>query len=628
MCGILGFLAATGGHPDPEIIRKALNDLRHRGPDDDGLATFDPSTKLLRTIKAGEAITNSAPVALGATRLAILDLSDAAHQPFVDAKCRYVLVYNGEIYNYRELREELETQGYGFRSSGDTEVLLRAYEAWGKQCLLRFEGMFAFAILDTLKQQLFLARDPFGIKPLYYTEEGGFFFASQLGGLLSLSGVTRRINPSRLTRYLETGWSDGTDSETLLSGIHRFPAGCFGTIPLDGTQRISIERYWSVPGKSDNEVGFSEAATKLRGLFLASVDRHLRADTPVASALSGGIDSSSIVSAIRRIKGNSADIHTFSFVSSGYPETDEEPWAQMAASNCRATMHRVLYTPQRLAEDFEHFVYMQDWPASSPVIYAQQQVFEAARAAGFKVMLSGQGPDEYMAGYAYHIALRSAAEIRKHRPGDATRLLMRAQSRAPLTRLTLLRHTIGALSREMRRKFDKQSDDHNRDSEGRNLFRAALHHSIVESPLPGILRVEDANSMACSVENRLPFLTPSLVAFVWSLPDSYLVSADGQTKAVFRAAMRGITPDKILDRKGKMGFPVPVDAWLHALEGRCASWIDDAASLPCLDSVAVRSTWKRFLAREDRRQGSADAFLLWRWIFLAGWARRFEVRFE
>src|SRR5260370_4891907 len=196
--------------------------------------------------------------------------------------------------------------------------------------------MFAFAILDTLQEQLFLARDPFGIKPLYYTEEGGFFFASQLGGVLSLSGVTRRINPSGLTRYLETGWSDGTDSETLLSGIHRFPAGCFGTIALDGTQSISIERYWSVPGKSDNEVGFSEAAVKLRGLFLASVDRHLRADTAVACALSGGTDSSSIVSAIRRIKGNSDDIHHFSFVSSGYPATHQEPLARMDASHCGA----------------------------------------------------------------------------------------------------------------------------------------------------------------------------------------------------------------------------------------------------------------------------------------------------
>src|SRR5260370_41776607 len=185
---------------------------------------------------------------------------------------------------------------------------------------------------------------------------------------------------------------------------------------------------------------------------------------------------------------------------------------------------------------------MQDWPASSPVIYAQQQVFEAARAAGFKVMLSGQGPDEYMAGYPYHIALRSAAEMQRHRPGDAARLLIRAQSRAPLTRLALVRHTIGALLRETRRKFDKQSEDHNRDSEGSNLFRAALHHSIVESPLPGILRVDDANSMACSVENRLPFLTPRLVAFGFSLPDSYLVSAPAGTKSLFRPPFLAFTP--------------------------------------------------------------------------------------
>jgi asparagine synthase (glutamine-hydrolysing) len=627
MSGILGFLAPPSRIPYPEAIRRALESIRHRGPDDSGFASFDPSKKLLKMSKGSELLADSGPAALGATRLSILDLSYAAHQPFVAADGRYVLVYDGEIYNYRELREELGFLGHNFRSSGDTEVLLHAYETWGEKCLLRFEGMFAFAILDILRQRLFLARDPFGIKPLYYTEEGGFFFASQLGGLLSLSGVSRKVNSSPLERYLATGWSDKTDGETLLSGIHRFPAGCFGTISLNGDQRAVIERYWSVPNDSGNKMRFSEAAGRLRELFLDSVGRHLDADAPVAAALSGGLDSSSIVAAMRQVKGDNAEIHTFSFLSPGYSEIHEEPWARIVASKCRTIMHQVFYAPQRLSEDFDRFVLLQDWPASSPVIYAQQQVFEAARAGGFRVMLSGQGSDTYLAGSPYYIALRSAAAMQRGMPLTAARLLIEAKSRAPRSRLSLTRQAIGALAKETRRRLNNHALGSFRDAGERNLFRAALHDSF-EGSLLGTLRIEDANSMACSVENRLPFLTPRLVAFGFSLPDSYLVSAAGETKSVFRAAMRGITPDEILDRHDKMGFPVPVDAWLRALQPRCEDWIDDAASLPCLDPDVVRNTWKRFIVKRDRRQGSADAFLLWRWIFLAGWVRRFDVRFE
>jgi asparagine synthase (glutamine-hydrolysing) len=578
---------------------------------------------------AHERITFSAPVVLGATRLSILDLSPAAHQPFVSEDGRYVLVHNGEVYNYQELRKELERGGAEFRSSGDTEVVLKAYQAWGESCVSRFEGMFAFAILDTVRRRLFLARDPFGIKPLYYSEEGGFFFASQLGSLLSLSGVSRRIDDARLARYLESGWSDGTDSATLLASVRRFPAACFGIVDLNRRPlTLQTERYWSLPKECGTDLSIDQAAKQLRDLFILSMERHLRSDVPVASALSGGVDSSSIVATARMILGPTADIHTFTFTGSGHREIDEEPWARIVSKECGTVMHKVDYAPEELAGNFDRFVFLQDWPTSSPVVFAQQQVFKAARAAGFKVMLSGQGPDEYLAGYPYHVQLRASAELRVGHFGKAARLLIRATNRYPLTRRSMARSVVKGRLSELKRQWRSRGENPAEPENEMNAFRSTVHATITDRPLPGVLRIEDSNSMSCSVESRLPLLTTSLVDFVLSLPDSYLVSADGVSKAVFRKAMRGITPDAILDRKDKLGFPVPLDDWLRAMQPFCTSWIEEAAGLPCMEGDAVRKVWQSFLSGGNLKQGSPDAFRLWRWIFLAAWVRRFNVRFS
>jgi asparagine synthase (glutamine-hydrolysing) len=292
-------------------------------------------------------------------------------------------------------------------------------------------------------------------------------------------------------------------------------------------------------------------------------------------------------------------------------------------------MHKVPYSPEKLEEDFDNFMFFQDWPTSSPVVFAQYQVFASAHAAGFKVMLSGQGPDEYLAGYPFYISMRAAAEARRGRLDRVCRLLIQSRNRAPLTRLDLARHTLSNLLDAPLRWIGRRTVPMAPGYAGLNVFRAALHCSIQEAPLPGILRIEDANSMAASVENRVPFLTPTLVEFVQSLPDSFLVSPAGETKWVFREAMRGITPEPILNRRGKMGFPVPLAAWLRAMEGFCAQRLEETASLTYLDADQVRGTWRRFIEnRTPGRQGSADVFRLWRWVFLAAWAKRFDVQFS
>jgi asparagine synthase (glutamine-hydrolysing) len=627
MSGILGYLGPADHLPDPQIIGMSLNDLRHRGPDDSGFATFNPSTRLISQFKDNEPITARGPVGLGATLPHAFDPPAAAHQPFVDSANRYVLVFDGAIFNYRELREQLDVLGHRIRTSTYTEVLLEAYKVWGKDCLHRLHGMFAFAVWDMEEKRLFLARDPFGMKPLYFTEDGVFCFASQLGALLSLSSAARRANVNCLRRYLTKGWADGTDEETLLAGIRRFPPGCCGTISLAGNYQVSIERYWAVPETDHSEMQFDEAAAKLRALFLSSVDRHMPTEQPAAAALSGGIDTSSIVAAMRYLRGSKAEVHTFSFLSPGYEETNEEPWMRIVATRCLTIVHEVIFSPEKLVEDFDGFLFVQDWPASSPVIYAQKQVFEAARSANIRVMLSGQGA-AYLAGFPRYLALRLATAIRNGKPVAAARLLLKAKSRASRSRLSLAREAIGAIVRETRQDRRENPRPSSHDSRRTNLFGTALRASLMDESLAGTLRVEDANSMANGVESRLPFLTPELVAFIFSLPESHLVTSDGETKAVFREAMRGITPDEILDRPGRMGFPVPVDAWLHALAPHCDRWLDSAASLPCLQTDVVRNTWKRFRAKPAVRQGSPDAFLLWRWIFLAGWARQFNVRFD
>jgi asparagine synthase (glutamine-hydrolysing) len=642
MCGIAGMLWAEPA-AQRQAVTALLRLLAHRGPDDHGWLLLTP-----RGLRRGRGDPGEEPAeaVLLHRRLSILDLSDAGWQPMSSPDDRYHLVYNGEIYNYIELRQELEQLGHVFHSRSDTEVLLRAYCQWGRAVLTRLVGMFAFAVLDTQARTLFLARDFFGIKPLYYAQlPGGFGFASEIKALLDLPGLKRRVNPQRLYDYLRWGLTDH-GGETLFADVRQVPAAHCLEIALDRPHDAQPQRYWQVELDDRLELSLEEAGRRVRELFLDSVRLHLRSDVPVGTALSGGIDSSAIVTAVRHLEPR-LELHAFSYVAD--EETiSEEKWIDTAGSAARAIIHKIKPAPGELVDDLDQLVYQQDEPFGSTSIYAQHRVFRLAREAGITVMLDGQGADEMLAGYRPYLAARLASLLRQgklrqafsflrrsaQQPGSGGRkqLLLRGGAlalppclKAGLFRLAGRWQMPAWLHADW---FARQGVPARPPGQARRLageiLRYELRRSVAESSLPALLRYEDRNSMAHSIESRVPFLTPALVDFVLRLPEEHLIGRDGTSKSVFRLAMRGLVPDAVLDRRDKIGFATPERSWLATLR----PWVEKtltgpaARAVPALDMAGVRQEWRDVL--DGRRPFD---FRIWRWVNLIRWAERFAVDF-
>jgi asparagine synthase (glutamine-hydrolysing) len=641
MCGIAGFAAGTR-RVDPKVVPVVLERLEHRGPDDKGWLKY--SADRLRTGREwiGDNESSNCDVLLLHRRLAIIDVSAAGRQPMSSNDGRYHLVYNGEIYNYRELRSELQGLGHVFHTQTDSEVLLAAYAEWGVSALLRFVGMFAFAVLDAKERKLFLARDCFGIKPLYYTASRECFaFASEIKALLALSGTRRKANPPALLLYLRHGLSD-QGMDTLLSGINQLPGAHYMELALDKPGDASPVRYWK-PRLSASELPFDEAALRLRELFLDSVRLHLRSDVPLGAALSGGIDSSAIVAAMRHIDP-SLEIHTFSYIADD-PSMSEEQWVDLAAAKAGAKVHKLHATPAELVDDVEGLISAQEEPFGSTSIYANHRVFRQAGQAGIKVMLDGQGADEFLGGYRYYLGAQLASLFRQHKYWDAMRLLrsastlpgsgivwmllsgadylIRKEWQGPFRALLAKEFTPRWVNAEWFRQCGSEVGHTNYCPE-QEVLRATLLRTISETSLPHLLRYEDRNSMAFSIENRVPFLTVPLAEFILSLPERYIIALDGTSKAVFRRAMRGLVPDEILNRRDKIGFRTPERKWLsavdHWVQGILGSEV--AEGMPFLDLGAMRGEWSRIREGKQRFDNR-----IWRWMNVIRWSYQFGVEY-
>ena len=639
MCGIAGFVGRLGD--SAAAVCGWGEQLAHRGPDDFGVAVLNGNG--LSVDRDPAHITPDARLALWHRRLSILDLSAAGWQPMTSADGKLHLLLNGEIYNYVELRAELEAKGVRFRSRSDTEVLIEAWRAWGPAVLPRLTGMFAFAILDSAERKLVLARDPFGIKPLHYAAwQDGFAFASEIKALLALPRVSRRVDPQRVYDYLRFGLTDHGDG-TMFAAVRSLPPAHWMSVDLDTARPSTPVRYWELVPATDYQGSFEHAADELRERFLESVRLHLRSDVPVGAALSGGIDSTAIVMAMRALAPD-LDLHTFSFVADD-PELSEERWIDLAAGSCRAVQHKVTATPLELGADLDQLLDAQDEPFGSTSIHAQYRVFRAARAAGIKVMLDGQGADEMLGGYHTFAAAQLASLLRQGRLAEAVGYASRA-GRVPGRRALLLWAgeflVPPGLQAPLRRMVGQELAPNWLDrgwfvargvqlapakytfERGSDVLRAQLLRATTWSSLPMLLRYEDRNSMAHSIESRVPFLTPSLANFVLSLPGEYLIDRDGTSKAVFRRAMRGLVPDAILDRRDKIGFAAPEHLWWRELEARVDRLFaeDSLARIPVLRGDALRARWRQIQEIPARRD-----FRVWRWVNLIEWARRTGAEF-
>ncbi|MFN4073654.1 MAG: asparagine synthase (glutamine-hydrolyzing) [Thermus sp.] len=638
MCGIGGLVLAEPMRARGWLLRVASS-LAHRGPDDEGYLVWN-GEGVLRTREVPDV-----PFKLGLAhrRLAIIDLSEGGWQPMGSADGRYFVVFNGEVYNFLGLRQELEALGHRFRSNSDTEVILHAYARWGVAFLRRLRGMFALALWDVERNRLLLARDFFGIKPLYFARwRYGIAFASEIPPLLQLPGVSRKVNPARLYAFLRFGLTDYGE-DTLYLDIHQLPPAHYLEIDVGNLFVEGPFPYWDVDLNQKNTLSFAEARDHLRELFLESLRLHLISDVPIAATLSGGVDSSSIVSGVRHLRPHE-ELHVFSFIADD-PAVSEEPWVRIAAEHTQAVVHAVRVHPSEMVREIDDLIQAQGEPFGSTSIYAQYRVFRAAKETGFKVVLDGQGADEILAGYDGYISARLASLIFRGRWLEASRLALNAVRRlGPLALIRLGRYLLPLKMQGLVRRWVGEElvpawldwswfvERGVRFGDGvlpeigmpdQDVLRGELYKSLRHSSLPMLLRYEDRNSMVHSVEGRVPFLTLELVEFLLGLPEEFILPESGVTKFIFREAMRGLVPDAILNRKDKKGFPTPELSWLRSM----APWVQevlheaqDPLKAPYLRYGEIMREWSMVLQGHARFN-----FRFWRWINVLKWVELFQV---
>jgi asparagine synthase (glutamine-hydrolysing) len=567
MCGIAGIITQNNDFIHPALLKKMSDALAHRGPDGEGAWINDSNT-------AG----------LSHRRLAIIDLTRNAAQPMHYEK-RYTIVYNGEIYNFIELKRELSRVGYNFNSSSDTEVILAAYDFYGVKCLQYFDGMFAFAIWDQKTQELFAARDRFGEKPLYYYQENGLFaFASEMKALWA-AGVPHSIDNKMLLNYLTLGYvqNPGDKSQTFFSNISSLLPAHY--LLLNGqTGKFSVSNYWELDKQTTVKITESYAISQFNNLLQDSVCKRMRSDVTIGSSLSGGLDSSSIAACIvkelnkRKATGN---FQTFSAVFPGF-EKDEQSYIQSVSDHFSLQNFTVTPTADEMINDFEKLCYHQEEPFPSSSIYAQYKVFELAAKKNVKVLLDGQGADEVLAGYHKYLHWYIQELVSKNRFSEAKRERnlfashnMRMQWGIKNVLASLLpSHTSIALEKREYQLITGNNDVSKqllgylkgREWEGIhkpivNKLNDILYFNTIENGLEEMLRYADRSSMAHGVEVRLPFLNAQLVQFVFSLPSRYKIK-DGYTKWILRQAMDEKLPSSVLWRTDKTGYEPPQKRWM------------------------------------------------------------------
>lgn len=649
MCGIAGIISTNGIEKGHLAAMSAA--LQHRGPDGYGYMLYSEleGVQVWLNEEISDYRQELDTVGFAHRRLSIIDLSAANSQPMVDESGTYCVVHNGEIYNYIELRKELENLGYSFKTTGDVEVLLRAYEAWGPACMEKFNGMWAFALLDTRNQCVILSRDRFGIKPLYYTiQDNSIYFASEIKGLLAIPSIDREPNQRIVAKYLLTGLLDDTE-ETFFEGIYQLPAAHWAKIPLKtGTLTISPKPYWSFPTTAFQGTE-KDAIEQFRKLLLDAVRIHARSDVPVGTCLSGGLDSSSIVCASELLRKKDL-IPSYSHTAFGYCPAkgrwSEREYMNVVARATSVSMHYVAVSQEDFENTIPRIIQEQDEPFGSASIVAQWFVFERAKKEGMTVMLDGQGGDETLAGYHHYFATIALDLLHRRRIMRYLALRSRYEkvigefplpyrllslrtiiSVIPSSLVDLLRPLIWLAKRRSRRisiaksrgspfteALIEQCLAEQSAPRRRRTLNEELQAQVQSSSLPALLRYEDRNSMAHSIEARVPFLDYRLVELLFRLPQNLKINGV-TTKYILREAMKGILPESIRTRKDKIGFKADPALTFSFLRKHS----DD---LLC-NKTCFEERWfaphgiEALLNRCD--QSSSDEFLLWRILNMKLW---------
>jgi asparagine synthase (glutamine-hydrolysing) len=544
MCGIAGIIAKNGLVENEKIIH-SCNLISHRGPD-------------------AQDYYNEAGVALGHTRLSILDLSDLGKQP-MSCFDKYIIVFNGEVYNYIEVRNQLKQQGYNFKTETDTEVIVAAYDYWGVQCLSRFNGMWAFALYDIEKKQIFISRDRFGVKPFYYRNSELFFeFGSEIKQCLG-NTISNTANKEILLNYIITGYENYSD-ETFFKDVKSLPASSFGIYDLSA-HTFTISKYYSlnIPALKSN---YKEAdyISEYSNLFSDSVKLRMRSDVKVGTCLSGGIDSSMIAlfSSNSTSDKSYSGIHGVSYDASN----NELHYAKLVSEHLNIHFHEAQVSSADYLHALHEVAQTQEEPFSSTSIILQYFVMKKARETGNIVMLDGQGGDETLMGYeryySSYIAEKGWSQFLKN--------LIYISNNSKLSLSQTFKYFIYFRSLAARKKMISNKFEFNQNKilksfnwdlvnehvQSYHSLKSLQISEIEKFQLPHLLRYEDRNSMRWGIETRLPFLDYRVVECSLGLPIDLKIK-DGWSKIILRKIMDGKLPDEIVWRKNKIGFEAPKD---------------------------------------------------------------------
>jgi len=649
MCGVAALISRTSNIQARDLVNMC-DAIAHRGPDGQGYALFssDGGREYAKTQQeALQLPSNEIRAALGHRRLAITDVSDAGSQPMsFGSKGEYWITFNGEIYNFRELRAQLKASGHTFSSDSDTEVLICAYVEWGTDCLRRLNGMFSFVIFDSVSDTIFAARDRYGVKPLYWwrPDQQSLALASEIKQFTYLPNWKPILDRERAFDYLNWGLTDHT-SKTLFEGVWQLPPGHYFRSSIDNiSSELPIRQWYQLP-ETPRKTGYAEAVKSLRDTLFDAVKLRLQADVEVGAALSGGLDSSSIVciaDSIHRETSNSK-IHTFSARSID-SRFDEGEFIDSVVAQASTVPNMIYPDNTSLLEDLDKLIWHHDEPFGSTSVYAEWRVFEQAKKTKIKVVLDGHGADELLAGYRSNVGFILGSLLKKGRFLCLLReiYVQRKEYHKALLSLmmsladNLLPSRLRQLARELCghsvfnpswinmdvlgvQPFDPiRSLERRQKTDLSGLSRAQL----TGTSLPMQLKWVDRDSMAHSVESRAPFMDYRLIDLVLNLPDEYKFEG-GVSKKILRSAMEQILPEKIRQRKDKMGFVTPEEIWV------CR---DNPEEFKDMLKYAIESS-KGILNEEAFEMGSAmiDGDIpyntrFWRMVCFGLWMSRFKVR--
>lgn len=631
MCGIIGYISNdTITEFESNLVINSLSKINHRGPDEQGQLSIDNWM-------------------IAHARLAIIDLSKAGKQPFISSDENLVLTYNGEIYNFIELRAELSELGHQFKTNTDTEVLLKAWEEWGINAIPRFIGMFAFCIIDKKQNKGWIVRDAFGIKPLFYSQSGSILrFASELPAIKALFREDEPFDVNWQSAYNYLLYDEyDVGEKTFIDNVYSLVPGSFAEFNLSNPSNFKITKWWKPDFEKISQLNHDKAVSEVRELFLRNVNIHLRSDAPLALSLSGGIDSSALAYAVRHLYPN-RELHTFSYVSEDV-EKSEEIWVDKVNKDINATPHKIKLNSSILNQEVDKFLDAQGEPIGGTSVFAQYMISKEMQKCGFKVSLEGQGADEVFGGYEGYPGPRLRSNLDQFQllkgirflknwskwPGRSMslglKLFLSEILPGPLYSIARKLSGISFGNEFLNNDFlekksllqprKRQSQNQPKWAIGRRL-NYQLWYQITFRGLPHLLRHSDRNMMAHSIESRVPFLTPDLAELMLSLPENMMVSDSGETKTILRHALKGIVPDEIAFRKDKIGFETPEKKWIPLLVPRL---IEKLSGSDFSNPFINRDMTLKIL-NENMDTVESNPRFFWRLFNFIEWYDRFTVK--